>query len=49
MIDGDDEAARKERLEESDRWIPTFTRSKSSKTLKLPQTTPVAALSSERS
>jgi hypothetical protein len=28
MIDGDEEAARKERLEESDRWIPTFTRSK---------------------
>jgi hypothetical protein len=39
MIDGD-EAARKERLEGSERWIPTFTRSKSSKTLKLPRTIP---------
>jgi hypothetical protein len=37
MIDGD-EAARKERLEESDRWIPTFTLSKSSKALKLRRT-----------
>jgi hypothetical protein len=32
-----DEAARNERLEGSDRWIPTLTRSKSSKTLKLPR------------
>ena len=34
-----DEAAKK-RLEESDHWIPTFARSKSSKTLKLPRTIP---------
>jgi len=39
MIDSD-EAARKELLEESDHWIPTFTRSKSATTLKLPRIIP---------
>jgi len=39
MIDGD-EAARKELLEESDRWISTFARGKSATTFKLPRIIP---------